>query len=193
MSVKSKSFPASETNLPRTWSLISKSIRVSVSLFIKTSWSFWSTGELGLYTVSTVPSTDVWICLCAKMSNSLLTDDISAPDIMKCEWRKLGEDIQFYYADTLGLFVYRFDTSSESLMAAAAQIIDHIMHGICQVFWLDISWLTSGDLFAVMLVRILPPVRNVSRPTAFVPLYRMRRTQRKLLPKRLPITLPRCM
>jgi hypothetical protein len=32
---------------------------------------------MGLYAVSIVPSTDDWMGLCAKMSNSLLTEAIS--------------------------------------------------------------------------------------------------------------------
>jgi len=39
-------------------------------------------GGDGIYDVSTVPSTDIPIGLCSKMSNSLLTDAISAADML---------------------------------------------------------------------------------------------------------------
>jgi len=41
---------------------------------------------------------------------------------------------------------------------------------------------TSGDLFFGISVRILPPVRKVSRPKALAPLHRSDRTQQKNLP-----------
>jgi hypothetical protein len=43
----------------------------------------------------------------------------------------------------------------------------------------------------VMSVRILPPVRNVSRPTAFTPLQSTGRTSRKIVLKKLPTPCPR--
>ena len=42
-------------------------------------------GAIGLYAFSIVPSTDICIDLCAKISNSLLTDAISvAADMILC-------------------------------------------------------------------------------------------------------------
>ena len=42
-------------------------------------------GAIGLYATSVVPSTDFCIGLCAKMSNLLLTDAISAADMIAAE------------------------------------------------------------------------------------------------------------
>jgi hypothetical protein len=46
---------------------------------------------------------------------------------------------------------------------------------------------------SAMSVKILPPVRNVSRPTSFTPLQSTGRTSRKRLLKKLPIHCPRRM
>ena len=94
---------------PNQFSLISRSMYVSLSAGIKNSKSFWSTGAMGLYVVSIVPSTDVCIGLCAKMSSSLLTDAISAAaymlmGLLKSDWTKQGKYIPFYnFSGTLDL------------------------------------------------------------------------------------------
>ena len=52
---------------------------------------------------------------------------------------------------------------------------------------------TSLDVLSAMSDRILPPFRNVSRPTALTPLQRTGRTSRNIPLKMRPIPCPRCM
>ena len=93
-----------------------------------------------LYTVSTVPSTDVWIGLCPKTSNSQLTGAIYVPDMRKCEWSKLGKDVHFYYSGSLGLFhgFYFSFFFTDTLTSATANVTYQILHGFSNVFRHDI-------------------------------------------------------
>ena len=69
-------------------------------------------------------------------------------------------------------------------MAAAAQVTDQILHRVIYEFRHIIPVAHFGDLFSRMSLRILPPIRNVSRPTALARRHKKGRTQRKRLPKK---------
>jgi len=177
---------------------------VSLSASFKNSSSFYSTGANGIYANSVVPSTDVCIGLRAKMPNSLLTDAIStmADVIYCCRMTEvvIGKYVPFYYFSRgiLRLLTPRlFLTSLHSITvgmftALTLQFANQILAG--SVSCLDDVFtevVVSVGLRSAISVRILPPVRNVSRLTALTPLHRRGRTQRKRLPKKLPIPCPR--
>ena len=190
VSVKSTSFPELETKNHER-SFISKSMLVSerpVSQIPNRS----APRVRGVYTRSPVSSTAVWIGLCIKISISLLTDVTSASDMMTSEW--ISQKMSLFITRARFAFLLFFVTEVTTLASLPPSPL-RLPITFCtdSVMCLDTisSGLTSGDLFSAMSVNNLPPIRNVSGPTALDPSYSRGRTQRKILPKKLLMPCPR--
>jgi len=172
---------------------------VSLSAGIKNSRSFWSTGAIVFFATSVTPSTDVCVGLCAKMSNSILTDAISTAADITGSWRvtevKLGKVFPFYYFSRGTLFrpplIYRQRRSVVAFAAPAPQCANQLLGGFSDIFrhYIPGSRRVGRAAFSDIVQDLATGTQRLAA-LCFVPAPRSGRTQEKRVPKKLPIPCP---
>ena len=190
----SNSAPSILVNLPPIYRGIYYRCIMRMYHGIKIYRYLWSTDAMGFQAVSVntrVENLPAWLQICGtRYSPTRFTQTWSGND-----WYGLWEDIPFYMLGLLlgRLTVFRFLFPNFGAAHFRPRPCNFRIR-FCAVsstrFETTSQGLTSGDVLLVMFLKIVPPVRNATRPTALTPIQKTRVTVRNRPLKKLPFPCP---